>query len=75
MKLTLNWLIQLLRFVLNIFKDKECIAFSMEINTFRLCKIYRKVVYLDDKCVLIIALRDNQEQQQSLEKISKRLSN
>ena len=62
MILTLNLIIQLLHFAFKIFKDKESIAFSIKFNTLRLYKIYTKVVYLDDKCVLIIALRDDQEQ-------------
>ena len=64
MKFTLNLVIQLLHFIFKIFKNKKYVASSMEINTFRLCKIYTKVVFLDDKCVLIITFRDDQEQQQ-----------
>ena len=69
MKLTFNLIIQLLHFVFKIYKDKKSIAFISEFNTFRLYKIYTKVVYLDDKYILIIALLDDQEQQQILEKI------
>ena len=36
----------------------------MKFNTFNLCQIYSKFVYLDATSVFIIALCDNQEQQQ-----------
>ena len=75
MQFTLNLVIQLLRFTFKIFKDKESIASSMEFNTFRLCKIYTQIVFLDDKCVLIITFRDDQQQQQTLEKICERRPN